>query len=85
MIEQLLERGERALVVTKVGGPGAVGSKLLVLEHGASVGSLGDSELDSIVVNQAARFLASRDETRMFSVSEFAPKFPYAGETSSVV
>ena len=81
MIEQLLDRGERALVVTKVGGPGVVGSKLLVLEHGDSIGTLGDSELDSIVVSHAARFLASRDETRMFSVSDLAPQFPSARET----
>jgi xanthine dehydrogenase accessory factor len=81
MIEQLLERGETALLVTKVGGPGAVGSKLLVLEHGSTVGSLGDPELDLTVVDHAARFLASRDETRMFSVSEFAPQFTSARET----
>jgi xanthine dehydrogenase accessory factor len=81
MIEQVLERGETALVVTKVGGVEAVGSKLLILERGASIGSLGDRELDSIVSNQAAKFLASRDETRMFSVSEFAPQFPSARET----
>ena len=81
MIEQLLERGESALVVTKVGGPGAIGSKFLILEQGASVGSLGDPELDSIVASHAGRFLASRDETRMFNVSEFAPQFPDARET----
>ena len=81
MIEQLLERGETALVVTKVGGPGAVGLKLLIVEHETAIGTLGDPELDSIVVEQAARFLASRDETRMFSVSEFAPQFPSARET----
>lgn len=81
MIEQLLERGETALLVTRVGGPEAVGSKLLILEHGASTGSLGDADLDSIVVSQAARIRASRDETRMFSVSEFAPQFPSARET----
>ena len=81
MIEQALERGEIALVVTKLAGPGTAGSKLLILETHAPVGSIGDPELDSIVVNQAERFLASRDETRMFSVSEFAPEFPLAGET----
>lgn len=81
MIEQLLERGETALVVTKVSGPGAAGSKLLILEHMASIGSLGDVELDSIIVSQGPRFLASRDETWMFSVSEFAPQFPFARET----
>ncbi len=57
MIEQVLERGEIALVVTKVAGPGTAGSKLLIHENGATTGSLGDPELDSIVVSQAARFL----------------------------
>jgi xanthine dehydrogenase accessory factor len=82
MIEQVLERGETALLFTKVSGPGTAGPKLLILEHSASMGSLGDPELDLIVVSQAAGFLASRDETRMFSVGEFAPEFPFARETS---
>ena len=30
MIEQILERGEVALIVTKVSGPGTIGAKLLV-------------------------------------------------------
>jgi xanthine dehydrogenase accessory factor len=81
MIEQVLDRGETALVVTKVAGPGNAGGKLLVREHGEPLGSLGDRELDSIVVPQAPRFLASRVETRMFSVSEFAPQFSSATET----
>ena len=82
MIEQVLERGETAVVVTAVAGPGTAGSKLLILEKGITIGSLGDSELDSIVVNQATRFLAtSRDDTRMFSVNEFAPEFSSARET----
>jgi len=81
MIEQLLERGETALLVTRIGGPEHVGAKLLILEHGAAVGTLGDAELDSIVVSQAARIRASRDETRMFSLSEFASEFPSARET----
>ena len=81
MIEQVLERGETAVVVTKIAGPGTAGSKLLIPEHGGSAGSLGDDELDAIVVKQGAQFLASRDDTRMLSVSEFAPEFPSAGET----
>lgn len=80
-IEQVLERGETALVVTKVAGPGAAGLKLLILAQGGTVGSLGDPELDSIVVTQAARFFSSRDETRMLSVGEFAPEFSSARET----
>ena len=82
IIEQLLERGEIALVITKVSGPGSIGSKLLIQENGTTAGSLGDAELDSIVMDQAARFLSAREETRMFSVSDFAPDFPSARETS---
>jgi xanthine dehydrogenase accessory factor len=82
MIEQVLERGEIALVVTKVRGPENIGAKLLLQENGEQFGSLGDVELDLIVSHHAGRFLASRDETRMFSVSELEPTFPSASETS---
>ena len=81
-IEQLLERGEVALAVTKVSGEGAIGAKLLVREGGVAFGSLGDPVLDSLVANHASRFLASRDETRMISASEFDPNFPAARETN---
>ncbi len=81
MVEQVLERGEIAVLITKGSGPDA-GAKLLVLHTEASMGSLGDPQLDSIVMKQAAAFLASRDETRMFSVGEFAPEFPVARATS---
>ena len=82
MIEQLLERGGIALVVTQLSGPGEIGSKLLIQADGATAGSLGNPLLDAIVIEQAARFLSSREETRMFSVSDFAPDFPSARETS---
>ena len=82
MIEQILERGEIASVVTIVRGPGAIGAKLLVNENGATTGTLGDAVLDSLVVDKAYSFLASREETRMFSVTDFAPDFPDARETS---
>src|SRR5689334_19499296 len=81
-IEQLLERGEVALVVTKVSGREAIGAKLLVREGGVVFGSLGDPVLDSLVTNHAERFLASRDETRMISAGEFDPDFPAARETN---
>jgi len=81
-IEQLLERGEVAVVVTKVTGQGAIGAKLLVCEGSAAAGTLGDPMLDSLVTNHASRFLASRDETRMISASEFDPDFPAARETN---
>jgi len=82
MIEQLLERGEVALVVTKVSGPGTIGGKLLVREGGIALGSLGDAALDSLVKNHASRFLASRDDTRMISAVELDPNFPAARETN---
>ena len=81
-IEQLLERGEVAIVITKVSGPGAIGTKLLVREGGVTLGSLGDPALDALVTHHAPRFLASRDETRMISTSEFDPSFPAARETN---
>ncbi len=68
MIEQILERGEIALVVTLLSGPGSIGAKMLVQENGATTGSLGD--LDSWVVEKATDFLASREETRMFTVGD---------------
>ena len=81
-IEQLLERGEVALVVTKVSGQGAAGAKLLVRDGHVAHGSLGDPALDSLVTNYASRFLASRDETRMISAVELDPDFPAARETN---
>ena len=82
MIEQILERGEVALIVTKVSGPGTIGAKLLVRDGGATLGSLGDPELDRLVKDHASRFLASREETRMISAVEFAPDLPAARETN---
>ena len=70
MIEQILERGEIALVVTTVSGPGVIGAKLLVQESGANTGTLCDTALDAWVVEKAPEFLASREETRMFSAGE---------------
>lgn len=81
-IEQLLERGEVALVVTKVSGHGSIGAKLLVREGGVVLGTLGDPALDSLVTNHASRFLASRDETRMISAVELDPNFSDARETN---
>ncbi len=82
VIGEVLERGDVALVVTRVSGPGPVGSKLLVQPDRDPFGTLGDTELDSLAVAHAGRFLAAREETRMFQVSEFAPEFPFARETA---
>jgi len=71
MIEQVLERGEIAVLVTRVTGPQNVGAKLLVKQNGVTTGSLGDAELDSSAVAQATSFLSSREETRLFDFSSF--------------
>ena len=82
MIEQVLERGEVALVVTKVSGPGTIGAKLLVRDRDPALGSLGDERLDLLVRNHASLFLASRDDTRMISAGDLDPNFPAARETN---
>jgi xanthine dehydrogenase accessory factor len=71
MIEQVLERGEIAVLVTRVTGPSNVGAKLLVQQNGETTGSLGDTELDSAAAAQAATFLSAREETRLFDLSSF--------------
>ena len=81
-IEQLLERGEIGVVVTKVRGPNNIGAKLLVREDGPFAGTLGDEALDALARDHASHFLVAREETRMLNVSELAAGFPDARETS---
>jgi len=71
MIGQVLERGDIAVLITRVTGPQNVGAKLLVQENGETSGSLGDTEVDSVALAQATGFLASREETRLFNFSSF--------------
>jgi xanthine dehydrogenase accessory factor len=78
-IAELLERGEVAVLVTVARGAN-VGAKLLVDEAGDTSGSLGNAELDSVVLPQALKFLQSREETRLLSLKDFATDFPSAGE-----
>jgi len=79
-IAELLDRGALVVVVTVVRGP-ETGAKLLVDERSLIFGSLGNAELDSLAAKQAAEFLRSHTETRMYGVNEFAPDFPAARET----
>ena len=78
-IAELLERGDPAIVITVARGAN-VGAKLLVDEAGNASGTLGALELDSLVGPQVAKFLQSRDETRLVCVKDFATDFPSAGE-----
>lgn len=76
-VAELLERGDAAVVITVARGENA-GVKLVIDQAGNAAGSLG--ELDSLVPPEVAKFLQSRDETRLVSVKDFAPEFPAAGE-----
>ncbi|HKS08712.1 MAG TPA: XdhC family protein [Pyrinomonadaceae bacterium] len=78
-VAELLERGDAAVVITVARGEN-VGAKLVIDQAGTALGSLGD--LDLLVGPEVAKFLQSRDETRLVSVKDFAPEFPFAGETS---
>ena len=63
-IAELLEHGDVVVVVTVTQGPNA-GAKLLVEQAGNTLGSLGDSELDSVAQSQAEQFFNAREETRL--------------------
>lgn len=76
VINQLLDSGAIAVVITVMAGADSIGSKLLVGETGETVGSLGKVELDVIVSSYAQSFLQSRAETRTIAVNELAPEFP---------
>jgi xanthine dehydrogenase accessory factor len=78
-IAELLERGDAGVVVTVAGGANA-GAKLLVDEAAQVTGTLGDAELDALVVAEALKFFQARDETRLVALKDFATDFPSAGE-----
>lgn len=78
-IAELLERGDVGVVVTVARGANA-GAKLLVDEASNTAGTLGNVDLDLLVVPQASKFPQSRDDTRLVCVKEFAADFPSASE-----
>jgi xanthine dehydrogenase accessory factor len=71
-INQVLERGSRAVLATLVAGA-PVGAKLLIEERGGMTGSLGNAGLDQAVFHQAISFLQSRDDAKTLKTSEFVP------------
>jgi xanthine dehydrogenase accessory factor len=80
-IEQLLATGASGTLVTIIDANENVGLKLLLDEHGNTTGGLGDPELESVVTSQAFRFLAAREATRAFRVSDFAPELSSLRDT----
>ena len=76
VINQILDSGSIAALVTIISGTDRVGTKLLVIEDGRTAGSLGSSVLDSLAIGRARTFIESREETRAANVREFAPEYP---------
>lgn len=78
-ISEGLADGERAVLATLMTRPGDasgqmhVGAKLLVRSDGQAVGTFGAPDLDEAVIEQARRFMPSRDEAKSYQVQEFAP------------
>lgn len=78
-IAELIERGERGVVITVVRGENT-GAKLLVDETGNKIGTLGSARLDAKVAAKASEFLNRREETSLATVKDFATDLPSAGE-----
>src|SRR5262245_29542932 len=76
VINQILDSGSIAALVTIIAGSDRVGAKLIVNEDGRTSGSLGSSMLDAPVTGRAKTFLESREETRAAHLREFAPNHP---------
>jgi xanthine dehydrogenase accessory factor len=78
-ISRMLDDGAAGVLVTLMDLPGQessalrVGSRLLVVESGERVGTLGAAELDAEVGRRAQTFLSSREEAKSIKVGEFAP------------
>jgi xanthine dehydrogenase accessory factor len=75
-IRAVLEEGSRAVLATVLQSTRlSVGAKMLMREEQVT-GDLGDQNLNSAVVAEAARFLTGRDDARTIKVSEFAKELP---------
>ena len=74
----MLDDGLTAVLTTLIDWPQTataelqVGAKLLVTESDERIGSLGDRDLDESAASQAAKFFASREQTKMSKAEEFA-------------
>lgn len=77
VIRELLESGSRGILVTLI-NPGAAnvsaGVKLIIQETGKRAGGLDNAVLDEAVALHAAAFLQTREETKTFRISDFAPE-----------
>ena len=77
-ISRMLDEGSAGVLVTLMALPESgsgslrVGSRVLAIESGDRVGTLGAAELDEGVARQVDRFLSSREEAKSIKVGEFA-------------
>ena len=78
LIPKLLEAGTMAVVVTAIDSAQFVGAKLLLDEKGSTTGTLGSEELDRFVIEQAARFLKTREDIRAFRGKELSAQTEFA-------
>lgn len=81
-IAHVLEEGSIAALAILTCAHKNVGTKILIVESGPAVGSLGDAALDTAVTNRALRFLQARDEAHLFQVRDFAPELAEWAEAS---
>ena len=78
-ISRMLDEGSAGVLVTLMDLPESesgslrVGSRLLAIESGERLGTLGAAELDEQVARQVDHFLSSREEAKSIKVEEFAP------------
>ncbi|HMG72646.1 MAG TPA: XdhC family protein [Pyrinomonadaceae bacterium] len=78
-IGRMLDEGGVGVLVTlmtlpdRESGDLRIGARLLGLESGERVGTLGAAELDEEVTRPARHFLSARDEAKSAKVEEFAP------------
>lgn len=74
-VNDVLECGGSAVVTTVVEAGDStlpVGAKLIVPESGEIVGTVGDAEVDRAIAQHAPVFLRTRDEAKIFKVSDLA-------------
>jgi xanthine dehydrogenase accessory factor len=78
-ISETLARGGTAVLATIVESTAAnlpVGTKMILLDNGEAVGTLGDQALDECVVRESDTFLKSRDTTKVLHSPATSEKEP---------
>ena len=78
-VSRMLDQGSAGVLVTLMSLPEQssgelrIGSRLLAIEAGERVGTLGMAALDEEVARHVHHFLSSREDARSIRVEEFAP------------